>query len=197
VSYDNKMQLFSELIDKLNESLSTENASIDRITSRIDQTPILEVKQRLKLRLKETNIQKSRLRRIIIRLGGKPTNAKADLSLSFVSTTMPMGNNFPKKVKSKKEDIGPEDSIREEYELVQVRRDFALKHNELVAYDSLIRRMQMMDMPRKHENISLLEKYAGRRINGILVQNSYAIDTRQPVAEYDSYFNKTWSKLSS
>jgi adenylate cyclase len=158
VSYDNKMQLFSELIDKLNESLSTENASIDRITSRIDQTPILEVKQRLKLHLKETNIQKSRLRRIIIRLGGKPTNAKADLSLSFVSTTMPMGNNFPKKVKSKKEDIGPEDSIREEYELVQVRQDFALEHNELVAYDSLIRRMQMMDTPRKHENISLLEK---------------------------------------
>ena len=46
----------------------------------------------------------------------------------------------------------------EEYELVQIRRDFAIEHEELVAYDSLIRRMQMMDMPRKHENISLLEK---------------------------------------
>jgi adenylate cyclase len=71
---------------------------------------------------------------------------------------MPMGNNFPKKVKSKTEDNSPGDSIREEYELVQVRRDFALKHNELVAYDSLIRTMQMMDRPRKRENISLLEK---------------------------------------
>jgi ferritin-like metal-binding protein YciE len=80
-SYDNKNQLLSELVDKLNETLSTENASVDRIISRIDQTPIQEVKQRLKQHLKETHIQKSRLRRIIRRLGGKPTDAKADLSL--------------------------------------------------------------------------------------------------------------------
>ena len=124
----------------------------------MDQTPIQEVKQRLKQHLKETIIQKSRLRRIIIRLGGKPTDVKADLSQSFVSTTMPDGNKLPMKVKSKTEDKGIEDSMPEEYELVQIRRDFALKHEELVAYDSLIKRMQMMDMPRKRENMSLLEK---------------------------------------
>ena len=117
-SYDNKVQLLSELIDKLNEVLSTENASVDRIISRIDQTPIQEVKQRLKRHLKETHIQKNRLRRIIIKLGGKPTDVKADLSLSFVSTTMPMGNILPKNVKSNTEDNGLEDSVTEEYELV-------------------------------------------------------------------------------
>jgi adenylate cyclase len=157
-SYDNKIQLLSDLVEKLNEALSTENASADRIISRIDQTPIQEVKQRLKQHLKETHNQKSRLRRIIRRLGGKPTDAKADLSLSFVSTTMPRGNNLPKNVKSKTEDNGLENSMPEEYELVQMRRDFALKHDELVAYDSLIRTMQMTDTPRQHENISLLEK---------------------------------------
>lgn len=156
--YDDKMQLLSELIDKLNEALSTENASVDRIISRIDQTPIQEVKQRLKQHLKETNIQKSRLGKIIIRLGEKPTDVKADLSRSFVSTTMPDGNNLPMKVKSKTEDNGLTDSMPEEYELVQIRRDFAIEHDELMAYDSLIRRMQEMGMPRKHENISLLEK---------------------------------------
>lgn len=56
--YDNKMQLLLEQIDKLNEVLSTENASADRIISRIDQTPIQEIKQRLKQHLKETHIQK-------------------------------------------------------------------------------------------------------------------------------------------
>jgi adenylate cyclase len=157
-SYNNKIQLLSELVEKLNEALSTENASVVRIISRIDQTPIQEVKQRLKQHLKETHNQKSRLRRIIRRLGGKPTDAKADLSLSFVSTTMPMGNNLPKNVKSKTEDNGLENSMPEEYELVQMRRDFALKHDELVAYESLIRTMQMTDTPRQHENISLLEK---------------------------------------
>ena len=157
-SYDNKIQLLSELIDKLNEALSTENASVDRIISRIDQTPIQEVKQRLKRHLKETHIQKNRLRRIIIKLGGKPTDVKADLSLPFVSATMPMGNNLPKNVKSNTEDNGQEDSVPEEYELVEMKRDFALKHDELVAYESLIREMQMTDMPRQDESISLLEK---------------------------------------
>ncbi len=155
---DNNIQLISELVENLNEALSTENASIDRIISRIDQTPIQEVKQRLKQHLEETHIQKSRLERIIRGLGGEPTNAKADLSLSFVSTTMPMGNNLPKNVKSKTEDNGLENSMPEEYELVQMRRDFALKHDELVAYESLLRKMQMTDTPRQHENISLLEK---------------------------------------
>jgi adenylate cyclase len=152
------MQLLSELIDKLNEVLTTENASVDRIISRMDQTPIQEVKQKLKQHLKETNIQKSRLRKIIIRLGGKPTDLKADLLRSFVSITMPDGNNLPRKVKSKTEDNGLKNSMPEEYELVQIKQDFTLKHDELVAYDSLIRRMQMMDMPQKHENVSLLEK---------------------------------------
>ena len=156
--HDDKMQLLSELIDKLNEALSSENASVDRIILRIDQTPIQEVKQRLKQHLKETNIQKSRLGRIIIRLGEKPTDVKADLSRSFVSTTMPDGNNPSRKVKSKTEDNGLTYSMPEEYELVQIRLDFAIEHDELMAYDSLIRRMKEMDMPRKHENISLLDK---------------------------------------
>ena len=81
-TFDNNVQLISELVENLNEALATENASIDRIISRIDQTSIQEVKQRLKRHLKETHIQKSRLRRIIRLLGGKPTDAKADLSLS-------------------------------------------------------------------------------------------------------------------
>ncbi len=157
-SFDKKTQLLSELVVKLNEVLSTENASLDRIISRIDQTPIQEAKPRLKQHLKETNIQKSRLKRIIIRLGGKPTDVKADLSLPFMSAAMPMGNNLPKNVKSNTEDNGLEDSVPEEYELVEMKRDFALKHDELVAYESLIRQMQMTDMPRQDESISLLEK---------------------------------------
>jgi len=40
--------LTPKLVEHLNEALSTENASVDRITSRIDQTPIEEVKQKLK-----------------------------------------------------------------------------------------------------------------------------------------------------
>jgi hypothetical protein len=41
---------------------STENASVDRIISRIDQTPIQEVKQKLKQHLEETHYKKAGLK---------------------------------------------------------------------------------------------------------------------------------------
>jgi hypothetical protein len=48
-----------------------------RIASRIDQTPIQEVKRILKRHLNETNIHKDILQKIISRLGEEPTDAKS------------------------------------------------------------------------------------------------------------------------
>jgi len=157
-NYDNNIQLISELVENLNQALSTENASVDRIISRIDQTPIQEVKQRLKQHLEETHIQKSRLKRIITGLGGKPTDAKADLSRSNLPTTMTMRKNFPKTAESKTEGNSRENSTLEEDELVQMKQDFIIEHDELVGYESLIRTMQMIDTPQQHEITFLLEK---------------------------------------
>jgi adenylate cyclase len=156
-NYDDNIQLISELVENLNEVLSTENASIDRIISRIDQTPIQEVKQRLKQHLEETHIQKQRLKRIIIGLGGKPTDAKADLSRSNLPM-MTMRKNFLKTVELNTESNGRENSMLEEDELAQIKQDFVIEHDELVAYESLLRRMQMTDPPQQHEITFLLEK---------------------------------------
>jgi hypothetical protein len=46
----------------------------------------------------------------------------------------------------------------EEDELVQIKQDFIIEHDELVSYESLIQTVQMTDMPRQHEITSLLEK---------------------------------------
>jgi adenylate cyclase len=156
-NYDDNIQLISELVENLNEVLSTENASIDRIISRIDQTPIQEIKQRLKQHLEETHIQKQRLERIIIGLGGKPTDAKADLSRSNLPM-MTMRKNFLKTVELNTESNSRENSMLEEDELAQIKQDFVIEHDELVAYESLLRRMQMTDPPQQHEITFLLEK---------------------------------------
>jgi adenylate cyclase len=151
--------LISKQVENLNEVLSTENASIDRIISRIDKTPIQEVKQRLKQHLEETHIQKNRLKRIITGLGGKPTDAKADLSRSNLPTMMTKRKDFPKTAESKTEGNGRENStLKEEDELVQMKQDFIIEHDELVAYESLIRTMQMTDTPQQHEITFLLEQ---------------------------------------
>ena len=157
-NYDDNIQLISELVENLNEALSTENASIDRIISRIDQTPIQEVKQRLKQHLEETHTQKERLERIIIELGGKPTDAKADLSRSGLPATITMKKSSIKTSESKKEDNDRDNSMSEEDELVRIKQDRIIEFDELEGYESLIRTMQTMDMPQQHEIMSLLEK---------------------------------------
>jgi adenylate cyclase len=152
--------LISELVENLNEVLSTENASIDRIISRIDQTSIQEVKQKLKQHLEETHIQKSRLERIITQLGGKPTVAKADLPTSMQSTTMMMRKIQAKTTESVTEhnDDEEDNSMPEEMELIQIKQDFIIEYDELVAYNTLIQIIQSTNLPQQHEITLLLEQ---------------------------------------
>src|ERR687892_563627 len=160
-NYDNNkknVQSKSNLVEDLNEILSIENASVDRIISRIDQTPLQELNRRLKQHLEETNLQKSRLQRIITELGGKPTYAKADLSRLAPRATIIMKKRSIKTAESKKEDNIRDNFIPEEDELVQIKQDRIIEFNEVEGYQSLIQTMQTMDMPQQHEITLLLEQ---------------------------------------
>jgi ferritin-like metal-binding protein YciE len=64
-------RIISKYVEFLNEALSAENAAVDRITSRIDQTPIRELKERFQQHLGETRNQQERLTKVINQLGGK------------------------------------------------------------------------------------------------------------------------------
>ena len=59
---NNHKQFKSKLVENLNETLVIENESINRTTSRIEQTPIQEIKQKLTQHLEETYKQKNRLK---------------------------------------------------------------------------------------------------------------------------------------
>src|SRR5688572_24503335 len=126
-NYDNnKNNVLSKpnLVEGLNEILSVENASIDRIISRIDQTSLQELNRRLKQHLEETYLQKSRLQKIITELGGKPTYAKADLSRLVMPATIIMKKRSITTAESKKEDNVQDNSMpEEEEELVRIKQD--------------------------------------------------------------------------
>src|ERR1044072_2690397 len=168
----NNFRADPNLVDELNEILSIENAASVRIASRINNTPIEALKEVLKRHLDVTNIQKTRLQDIIRQFGGKPTDEKADLlsSLASSSTTSSSSssttttgttkyeNNHPENLKIKEQNKILKHSLPEDYEIVQLRQDFAINHDELMAYESLIETMQVMDIPYKQENLSLLEK---------------------------------------
>lgn len=163
-NYDNnsnRIQSELDLVRELNDLLSITNAAALRVASRIDKTPIQEVKQILRKHLNETNMQKIRLKEIIRQFGIEPTNANADLSLSFVSTnttTIPLQIRISENTKIGAQNKSTKHFLPEENELVQMRQDFTINHDELVAYESLIRKMQIMKIPHQQENLSLLEK---------------------------------------
>ena len=166
-NYDNSrtnLRTDLNLVKELNEVLAIENAAAVRIASRIDNTPIEALKEILKRHLDVTNIQKIRLQDIIRQFGGKPTDAKADLLATFATYsstttyTTQSENNPAENSKIKEQDKMLKHSLPEDYEIIQLRQDFAINHDELMVYESLIENMQMIDIPRKQENLSLLEK---------------------------------------
>src|SRR3954451_20209562 len=123
-NYDNSrnnLRADLNLVEDLNEILSIENAAAVRIASRIDNTPIEALKEILKRHLDVTNIQKIRLQDIIRQFGGKPTDAKADLLSSFVSSSTTTGptqseNNLPKNLKIEGQSKILKQSLPEDYE---------------------------------------------------------------------------------
>lgn len=157
-SNKNNVQSKSNLVEDLNEILTVENASIDRIISRIDQTSLQELNRRLKQHLEETYLQKSRLQKIITELGGKPTFAKADLSSLATSATIIMKKRSITTAESKKEDNVQDNYMPEEEELVRIKQDRIIEFNELKSYESLIQTVQTTDIPQQHEIALLLEQ---------------------------------------
>ncbi len=65
----------------LNIALAAENSALERLQSRIQQTILEDAKQQLQHHLEETMEQQDRLRQLITRLGGTPTQEMAKLPI--------------------------------------------------------------------------------------------------------------------
>jgi ferritin-like metal-binding protein YciE len=127
----------TKYLEFLNEALSAENAAIDRITSRMDQTPLPEVKQRLQQHLEETHNQQNRLSQIITRLNGDPTDSKADLPKLMPPSTMMLKKTVKDTIKSITDDK-KDNPLPEEMELMQLKQDTLIEGAEIVAYETLM-----------------------------------------------------------
>ena len=67
------------IVQYLNDALAMENASEERIQSRLQETIVDDTRIQLRDHLDETRNQKDRLKQIITSHGGEPTDAKAEL----------------------------------------------------------------------------------------------------------------------
>jgi ferritin-like metal-binding protein YciE len=145
-----------KIIQYLNDALAMENASEDRLQSRIQDSIVEDTRIQLQNHLEETRSQKERLKQIITGHGGEPTQAKAELpllkpntidlvrdDLTSRSSTGPSSNRQPQEPQSNPsvETILKEtDDVRlaPEKELIQSERDAIIEYGEIVKYKMLM-----------------------------------------------------------
>ncbi len=67
----------------LNSSLAMENAALERVQRRVQQTILEDSRQQLQHHLEETKEQQDRLMQLITKFGGTPTQERGELPLAI------------------------------------------------------------------------------------------------------------------
>jgi ferritin-like metal-binding protein YciE len=119
----------------LNEALSIENAAIQRLQSRIKQTKMENVRQRLQAHLEETKNQQDRLKQLISGLGNgqKSTATKDKAQLPIHTLPRSLTNMFGRMMTSA------------ESELIAAKEDAIVENAEIILYDMLTHLAERMN----------------------------------------------------
>ena len=125
-----------KLILHLNEALSIENAAVQRLQSRIKQTRIENVRQRLQVHLEETKGQQDRLKQLISDLGNgqKYASTKDKAQLPIPTPPKSLTNLFGRMMTDA------------ESELSAVKEDAIIENAEIILYDMLTHIAERMNV---------------------------------------------------
>ena len=107
--------------------------------------------------LEETHNQQDRLRQIITKFGGEPTDSKANVPKLEPPTTMMMKKMMKDTIKSITDDK-KDNPMPEEMELMEIKQDAIAEGAEIIAYETLIAITQRMKEISQGEIISLLKQ---------------------------------------
>ena len=145
----------NKFIDHLNEVLSVENAAIERLERRIQETPIQDAKKMLQQHLQEEKEQQRRLKDLISTYGKKPTDSKADI-ISLHSLTnearekmkkdnVDTGNDANTTITKISTEIHDNNNINntimtsEESEILNTKEDALIKNDEISSYKTILK----------------------------------------------------------
>ena len=145
-----------KIIQYLNDALAMENASEDRLQSRIQDSIVEDTRIQLQNHLEETRSQKERLKQIITGHGGEPTQAKAELPLlkpntidlvrDDLTSRSSAGSSSNRQSQEIPSNPSVETIVKEtddvrlapEKELIQSERDAIIEYGEIVKYKMLM-----------------------------------------------------------
>jgi ferritin-like metal-binding protein YciE len=174
-----------KIVQYLNDALSMENASEERLQLRLQETIVDDTRTQLQDHLEETRNQKDRLKQIITSHGGEPTDAKAELPTLKPNTVDLVRDNVTSPSTANSADKGGSldlqnnnnnssvssivketDNVRlvAERELIQTERDAIIENAEIVKYKILMeiaKRVGAMDaVPVIDQNLKEEEQMA-------------------------------------
>ena len=137
----------------LNTALAIENAALERLQSRIQQTILEDAKQQLQHHLEETIEQQDRLRQLITKLGGTPTQEKTKLPISYPPELI---------AKTMENTMTTSTAERELNESIQ---DTIIENAEVTGYNMLIQMASKMNVadaiPSLRQNLNEEEEMFG------------------------------------
>lgn len=139
----------NKLLQYLNEMLSTENAAVERLEFRIQQTTLEDVKRQLQQHLQETIEQQQRLINLIKNRGVgttfSPTSSKADLPLlnpktETTSRADEMISAEVRRQERSKSVVNETENVmmRAEKEFQEAKQDGIIENAEIISYNALI-----------------------------------------------------------
>jgi ferritin-like metal-binding protein YciE len=116
----------------LNSSLAMENAALERVQRRLQQTILEDAKQQLQRHLEETKQHQDRLRQLVTKMQGSPTQEKGELPIARPPESM-------------RNVMHPSMSAGEQ-ELMQSVEDTIVENAEVVGYNLLIQMAEKMNI---------------------------------------------------
>jgi ferritin-like metal-binding protein YciE len=140
-----------KFVKYLNEILSAENAVVERLNKRIQETAFEESKKTLQHELQEEMNHQSTLRNLISEYGGRPTNSRAELlSLSLASDqTIDITNNSAEsdnKIRSTLQSNDKDNAnssnlldIQMQSEILRTKEDAMIKNAEILGYKMVLK----------------------------------------------------------
>lgn len=118
-----------KFILELNAALAMENAGLERLQTRVQETSLPDVKQQLQHHLEETTEHQKRLQQLISDMGGQSTQEKLGLPLP----------KFPQDMLEKMNNT----MTQEEWELKKTEEDLIIENAEFSCYLMLLKKAEV------------------------------------------------------
>jgi ferritin-like metal-binding protein YciE len=118
------MSSYNKFVLYLDSALAMENAAVERLQRRVQQTILEDAKQKLQHHLEETKEQQERLRQLITKEGRTPTQEKGKLAISIPPESIRNAIHTP--------------MVLAEQEILESVEDTIVENAEVIGYNLLV-----------------------------------------------------------